>query len=42
MHSKLSAGSIRFFRLPDVLADLLQLEPERGHGVTTMAAPFKR
>ena len=35
MDSKLSAGSIRFFLFADVLANLLQLEPDRGHGVTT-------
>jgi len=35
MDSKLSAASIRFFLFADVLADLLQLEPDRGHGVTT-------
>ena len=35
MGSKLSTGSIRFFLLADVLADLLQLEPDGGHGVTT-------
>ena len=35
MGLKLSAGSIRFFLFADVLADLLQLEPDRGHGVTT-------
>ena len=35
MHLKLSAGSIRFFLFADVLANLLQLEPDRGHGVTT-------
>jgi hypothetical protein len=34
MDSKLSAGSIRFFLFADVWADLLQLEPDRGHGVT--------
>ena len=33
--SKLSAGSIRFFLFADVLANLLQLEPDGGHGVTT-------
>ena len=33
--SKLSATPIRFFLLADVLADLLQLEPEGGHGVST-------
>ena len=35
MDSKLSAGSIRFFLFADVFADLLQLEPDGGHGVTT-------
>jgi hypothetical protein len=35
MDSKLSAGSIRFFLFADVLADLLQLEPDGGHRVTT-------
>ena len=35
MGSKLSTGSIRFFLFADVLADLLQLEPDGGHGVTT-------
>src|SRR4029077_15101108 len=35
MDSKLSTGSIRFFLFADVLADLLQLEPDRRHGVTT-------
>ena len=35
MDSKLSTGSIRFFLLADGLADLLQLEPDRRHGVTT-------
>ena len=35
MDSKLSAGSIRFFLFADVLADLLQLETDRGHRVTT-------
>ena len=31
----LSTGSIRFFLFADVLADLLQLEPDGGHGLTT-------
>jgi hypothetical protein len=35
MGSKLSTGSIRFFLFADVLADLLQLEPDGGHGLTT-------
>ena len=35
MVSKLSTGSIRFFLFADVLANLLQLEPNRGYGVTT-------
>ena len=35
MGSKLSTGSIRFFLFADVFADLLQLEPHRGHGVAT-------
>ena len=35
MGSKLSAAPIRFFLFADVLADLLQFEPDRGHGVTT-------
>ena len=35
MDSKLSAASIRFFLFADVLADLLQLEPDRGHRVAT-------
>ncbi len=35
MDSKLSAGSIRFFLFADVLANLLELEPDRGYGVTT-------
>jgi hypothetical protein len=35
MHSKLSAASICFHRYTDVLADPFQLEPDRGHGVTT-------
>src|SRR5271157_4370574 len=35
MDSKRSAGSIRFFLFADVLADLLQLEPDRGYGVST-------
>ena len=34
MDSQLSTVSIRFFLLADVLADLLQLEPDGGHGVT--------
>jgi hypothetical protein len=40
--SKLSAGSIRFFLFADVLADLLQLEPDRGHRVTTGPETFSR
>ena len=35
MDSKLSAASIRIFRLADVLANLLQLEPDGGHRVST-------
>ena len=35
MGSKLSTCSIRFFLFADVLADLLQFEPDGGHGVTT-------
>ena len=37
LHSKWSAGSIRFFLFADVRADLLQLELEldRGHGIST-------
>ena len=35
LHSKLSAASIRFFLFADVLANLLQLETNRGHGVST-------
>jgi len=35
MGSKLSTGSIRFFLFADGLADLLQLETDGGHGVTT-------
>ena len=34
MDSKLSAAPIRFFLLADVLADLLQFETDRGHGVS--------
>jgi len=34
MDSKLPAASIRFFLFADVLANLLQLEPDRGYGVT--------
>ena len=34
MDSKLSAGSLRFFLFADVLADLLQLEPDGGYGIT--------
>jgi len=33
--SELSAVSIRFFLFADVLADLLQLEPDGGYGVST-------
>jgi len=32
MGSKLSAGSIRIFLFADVLADLLQMEPEKVLG----------
>jgi hypothetical protein len=35
MDSELSAVSIRFFLFADVLADLLQLEPDGGYGVST-------
>jgi hypothetical protein len=35
MGSRLSSCSIRFFLFADVWADLLQLEPDGGHGVTT-------
>jgi hypothetical protein len=35
MPSKLSATSIRFFLFADVLADLFQLEPDGGHGIST-------
>jgi hypothetical protein len=35
LDSKLSAGSIRFFLFADGWADLLQLEPDGGHGITT-------
>ena len=35
MDSKRPAVSIRFFLFADVLADLLQLKPDRRHGVTT-------
>ena len=42
MHSKLSAASIRFFLFADVLANLLQLEPDRGHGVTAGPQVFSR
>jgi len=35
MDSKLSAGSIRFFLFTDVLADLLQLETDRRHSIST-------
>jgi len=34
MGSKLPTGSIRIFLSADVSADLLQLEPDGGHGVT--------
>ena len=34
MNSKLSACSIRSFLFADVLADLLQLQPDCGHGIT--------
>ena len=34
MPSELSAASIRFFLFADVLADLFQLEPDRGDSVT--------
>jgi hypothetical protein len=42
MDSKLSAGSIRFFLFADVLADLLQLEPDGGPGVTAGPEMFPR
>jgi len=35
MDSELSAGSIRFFLFADIWADLLQIEPDGGNGVTT-------
>jgi len=35
MDSKRPAVSIRFFLFADVLADLLQLEPDGGHGIAT-------
>ena len=35
MHSELSAASIRFFLFADVLADLLQLEPDGGYRIST-------
>jgi len=35
MDSELSAVSIRFFLFADGLADLLQLEPDGGYGVST-------
>ena len=35
MDSKRSPGSIRFFLFADVLANLLQLETDRGHRVAT-------
>jgi hypothetical protein len=35
MDSQLSTVSIRFFLFADVLADLVQLEPDGGYGVST-------
>jgi hypothetical protein len=35
MGLELSAASIRFFLFADVLADLLQLESDGGHGIST-------
>ena len=42
MDSELSTVPIRFFLFADVLADLLQLETDRGHGVTTAPEMFSR
>jgi hypothetical protein len=42
MDSELSAVPIRFFLFAEVLADLRQLETNRGHGVTTGPERFSR